>query len=84
MLAYLPNVVAAVLLIVVGTSVSQFAGQTVIQAAEESGIEFARPLGRLVSGLSCLLIPHRPEATELVTMNSRPSRPTQGSHLMNG
>jgi hypothetical protein len=56
MFAYLPNVVAAVLLIVVGTSVSQFAGRTVAQAAEESGIEFARSLGSLVSGLILFIV----------------------------
>lgn len=51
MFAYLPNVLAAVLIVVVGSAVSQFAGQTVTQAAAESGIEFARQLGSLVSGL---------------------------------
>jgi small-conductance mechanosensitive channel len=56
MFAYLPNVVAAVLLLVVGTSVSQFAGRTVTQAAEESGIEFAPSLGRLVSGLILFIV----------------------------
>ncbi len=56
MFAYLPNVVAAVLLVVVGTSVSQFAGRTVTQAAEESGIEFARPLGNLVSALILFVV----------------------------
>jgi hypothetical protein len=56
MFGYLPNVVAAVLLIVVGTAVSQFAGRTVTRAAEESGIEFARPLGSLVSGLILFIV----------------------------
>lgn len=56
MFAYLPNLLAAVLLVVVGTSVSQFAGRTVAQAAEESGIEFARPLGSLVSGLILFVV----------------------------
>ena len=56
MFAYLPNVVAAVLLVVVGTSVSQFAGRTVTQAAEESGIEFARSLGRVVSALILFIV----------------------------
>lgn len=56
MFAYLPNVVAAVLLIVVGTSVGQFVGQTVTRAAEESGVEFARPLGSLVSGLILFIV----------------------------
>ncbi len=54
--AYLPNVLAAILLVVVGSSVSQFAGRTVTQAAEESGIEFARQLGGLVSGLILFIV----------------------------
>jgi small-conductance mechanosensitive channel len=56
MFGYLPNVVAGVLIVVVGTSVSQFAGRTVAQAAEESGIEFARSLGSLVSGLVLFIV----------------------------
>jgi small-conductance mechanosensitive channel len=56
MFAYLPNVIAAVLLVVVGSSVSQFAGRTVTQAAEDSGIEFARSLGSLVSGLLLFVV----------------------------
>jgi small-conductance mechanosensitive channel len=56
MFAYLPNVVAAILLVVVGSSVSQFAGRTVAQAAEDSGIEFARSLGSLVSGLILFIV----------------------------
>lgn len=49
--AYLPNIVAALLLLVLGSSVGQFAGQTVAQSAANSGVEFAPALGRLVSGL---------------------------------
>jgi hypothetical protein len=49
--SYLPNIVAALLLLVLGSTVGQFAGQTVAQSAESSGIEFAPALGRLVSGL---------------------------------
>jgi small-conductance mechanosensitive channel len=56
MFAYLPNVVAAVLLVVVGVSVSQFAGRTVTQAAQESGIEFAKPLGSVVSALILFVV----------------------------
>lgn len=54
--AFLPNVIAAILLVVVGTSVSQFAGRTVTQAAEDSGIEFAKPLGTLVSALILFIV----------------------------
>jgi hypothetical protein len=46
---YLPNIVAALLLLVLGSSVGQFAGQTVAQSAQNSGIEFAPALGKLVS-----------------------------------
>lgn len=56
MFAYLPNVVAAVLLVVVGSSVSQFVGRAVAQAAEESGLEFARQLGSVVSGLILFVV----------------------------
>ncbi len=56
MFAYLPSVVAAILLVVVGSSVSQFVGRAVAQAAEESGIEFARQLGSLVSGLILFVV----------------------------
>ena len=56
MFSYLPNVLAAILLIVVGSAVSQFAGETVSRAAEEAGIEFARSLGSLVSGLVLFVV----------------------------
>jgi len=56
MFAYLPNVVAAILLVVVGSSVSQFVGRAVTQAAEDSGIEFARQLGSLVAGLILFIV----------------------------
>jgi hypothetical protein len=56
MFAYLPNVIAAMLIIVVGVSVSQFAGTAVTRAADESGIEFARSLGSMVSGLILFLV----------------------------
>lgn len=49
--AYLPNIIAALLLFILGTTVGQFAGQTVTQAAENSGIDFAASLGKLVSGM---------------------------------
>ncbi|MEO7145892.1 MAG: hypothetical protein ABI165_20555 [Bryobacteraceae bacterium] len=49
--SYLPNIVAALLLLILGSSVGQFAGQTVSQSAESSGIEFAPALGKLVSSV---------------------------------
>ncbi len=47
--AYLPNIVAALLLMILGSSIGQFAGQAVTQSAESSGIEFAPALGKMVS-----------------------------------
>ena len=49
--AYLPNIIAALLLLILGSALGQFAGQTVSQSAADSGIEFAPALGKLVSGL---------------------------------
>ncbi len=49
--AYLPNIFAALLLMILGSTVGQFAGQTVAQSAESSGIEFAPTLGKAVSGI---------------------------------
>lgn len=49
--SYLPNIVAALLLLILGSTVGQFAGQTVTQSAQSSGIDFAPALGRSVSGL---------------------------------
>lgn len=49
--AYLPNIFAALLLLILGSTVGQFAGQTVSQSAESAGIEFAPALGKLVSGI---------------------------------
>ncbi len=53
---YLPNIVAAVLLLVVGSAASQFAGATVTEAAREANIDFVRPLGGLVSTLILFVI----------------------------
>ena len=40
--AYLPNIVAALLLLILGTTTGQLAGRMVRQAAESSGIDSAR------------------------------------------
>lgn len=47
--AYLPNIVAALLLLILGSTVGQFAGETVANSAANSGIDFAPALGRMVS-----------------------------------
>lgn len=49
--AYLPNIAAALLLLILGSAVGQFAGQTVAQSAQSSGLDFAPALGKLVSGV---------------------------------
>jgi small-conductance mechanosensitive channel len=54
--SYLPNLIAAFLLILLGSAVSQFVGITVRQAAESSGLDFAPALGRLVSGLIFFIV----------------------------
>ncbi len=56
MFAYLPNVIAALLMLAVGTSVAQFAGRAVAQSAQESGIDFAKSLGSIVSGLIMFVV----------------------------
>jgi hypothetical protein len=48
--AYLPNIAAALVLMILGSTVGQFVGQIVAQSAESSGIEFAPALGKLISG----------------------------------
>jgi small-conductance mechanosensitive channel len=54
--SYLPNVIAALLLLVLGTTIGQFTGRMVTQAAESSGVESAPTLGKLVSFLIVFLI----------------------------
>jgi small-conductance mechanosensitive channel len=49
--AYLPNLIAALLLVLIGSAAGQFAGAMVSQAASESGIDFAPALGRVVSAV---------------------------------
>jgi small-conductance mechanosensitive channel len=56
MFGYLPNAVAAALIVVVGSTVSQFAGEAIRRSAEDSGIEFAKPLGSLASGLILFIV----------------------------
>src|SRR5262249_49064168 len=53
---YLPNIVAAVLLLVIGSAASQFAGQIVTDAAREANIDVARTVGSFVSVLILFVI----------------------------
>jgi small-conductance mechanosensitive channel len=48
--AYFPNIVAALLLLIVGSSLGAFIGNTVAQSALSSGIEMGPAIGRLISG----------------------------------
>ena len=54
--AYLPNIIAALLLLIVGATVSQFASETVAEAGRNSGLDFAPALGKLVSGLIMFVV----------------------------
>ncbi len=54
--SYLPNIIAALLLLILGTTIGQFAGHTVTEAAKNSGMDFAPALGRLVSGLIVFIV----------------------------
>ena len=54
--SYLPNVIAALLLLILGTTAGQFTGQMVTQAAESWGLDSAPALGKLVSALIIFLV----------------------------
>jgi small-conductance mechanosensitive channel len=54
--SYLPNIIAALLLLILGSTVGQFAGQMATQAAESSGIDFAPSLGKLVSAFIIFIV----------------------------
>ena len=55
-MAYLPNVFAAVLIMVLGATAAQVASGVVTRAAENSGIEFAKPLGGIVAALIMTMV----------------------------
>ncbi len=54
--AYLPNLLAAFLVLLVGMLVAQFAGGAVTRSARDSGVEFAPVLGRIVSSLIVFVV----------------------------
>ncbi len=49
--AYMPNVIASVLVLMIGMVISRFVGDAITRAASESGVEFAPTLGRAASAL---------------------------------
>lgn len=51
LIAYLPNVVAAFFILLLGAAVAQVAGRGVEQLGVGAGLEFARPLGRFTTGV---------------------------------
>ena len=54
--AYLPNLIAALLLLFLGTSAAQFAGGAVRRAAEDAAIDYAASLGTVVSSLILFIV----------------------------
>ena len=54
--AFLPNIIAALLLVILGTAAGSFAGGAVKNAAAEAGMDFAPALGRMVTGLILFVV----------------------------
>lgn len=54
--SYLPNLLAAAIVMLVGMLVAQFAGGAVTRSARDSGVEFAPILGRIVSTLILFVV----------------------------
>ncbi|MEM9408737.1 MAG: mechanosensitive ion channel domain-containing protein [Acidobacteriota bacterium] len=54
-LGYVPNMVSAFLIVLIGSTVGQLAAGAVGSAAENAGLEFGDGLGRFLSGLILLL-----------------------------
>lgn len=54
-LGYVPNMVSAFLIVLIGSTVGQLAANAVGNAAETAGLEFGESLGRFLSGLILLL-----------------------------
>lgn len=53
---YLPNLIAALLLIVLGSAASQAAAAMITEAGRESGLDFAPALGRIVGALILFIV----------------------------
>ena len=54
--AYLPNLVAAAMVLLIGMLIAQFASGAVTRSARNSGVEFAPILGRIVSALIVFVV----------------------------
>ncbi|MEN8006550.1 MAG: hypothetical protein ABFS42_06010 [Candidatus Krumholzibacteriota bacterium] len=54
--AYLPNLLAAVIILLIGMIIAQFASGAVTRSARNSGVEFAPILGRAVSALIIFVV----------------------------
>lgn len=54
--AYMPSLLAAALVLLVGMLIAQFAGGAVTRSARNSGVEFAPILGRIVSSLIVFVV----------------------------
>jgi len=54
--AYLPNLLAAGMVLLIGMLIAQFAGGAVTRSARNSGVEFAPILGRIVSSLIIFVV----------------------------
>lgn len=54
--AYLPNLLAAFMVLLAGMLIAQFAGGAVTRSARNSGVEFAPILGRIVSSLIVFVV----------------------------
>jgi len=54
--AYLPNLLAAGMVLLIGMLIAQFAGGAVTRSARNSGVEFAPILGRIVSSLIVFVV----------------------------
>ena len=50
-LGFVPNIIAAMLILLVGSALGRFAGAAVARSAEGSGLEFGPSLGRALSGV---------------------------------
>jgi small-conductance mechanosensitive channel len=55
-MAYIPHVVAALIILLVGNIVGQFAGKVVENAARDSGVDYASVLGKLTSTLILFIV----------------------------